>query len=97
MHEDLVNLSDRVWGWDSSYSVLRRAAWEALRAHPGIYAKGVSRTVWQELARPEFAVSAAQGQRVVRTSLSRRPESSRRPKASRFPPRTGGCTRLRPT
>ncbi len=60
MHEDLVNLSDRVWGWDSGYSVLRRAAWEALRAHPGTYAKGVTRTIWQELARPEFAVSSAQ-------------------------------------
>lgn len=65
MHEDLVNLSDRVWGWGSSYSVLRRAAWEALRAHPGTYAKGVSRTVWQELARPEFAVSAAQARGAI--------------------------------
>ena len=34
-HEDLVSLSDRVWGWDSRYDVLRRAALEGIRRHPG--------------------------------------------------------------
>jgi hypothetical protein len=49
MHEDLVNLSDRVWGWDDDYAKLRAAAWEALRTHPGRYAKGVAGTVAREL------------------------------------------------
>jgi Dolichyl-phosphate-mannose-protein mannosyltransferase len=60
MHEDLVNLSDRVWGWDSGYEQLRDAAWEALRAHPGAYARGVASTVWDELSQTLFSVSAAQ-------------------------------------
>jgi hypothetical protein len=58
MHEDLVNLSDRQWGWGSNYSVLRRAAWEALRSHPGAYTKGVLRTIWEELSWAEFSVPA---------------------------------------
>jgi hypothetical protein len=80
MHEDLVNLSDRVWGWDSGYSVLRRAAWEALQAHPGAYAKGVSRTIWQELSRPEFSVPAA------RDGVASAP----RPTATSLPPPSEG-------
>ena len=39
MHEDLLNLSDQVWGWDSNYSKLRAAAWEALQKHPARYAQ----------------------------------------------------------
>ena len=39
-HEDLVSLSDRVWGWDSRYDVLRRAALEGIRRHPGTFALG---------------------------------------------------------
>ena len=35
MHEDLISLSDRVWGWDSDYEVLGRAAREAVRDAPG--------------------------------------------------------------
>ena len=90
MHEDLVNLSDRVWGWDSNYSVLRRAAWEALRAHPSTYAKGVTRTIWQELARPEFAVSSAQAGPTRPASAGG--EIPPPPKASRFRRRTAACT-----
>jgi len=49
MHEDLVNLSDRVWGWDSNYATLRSAALEALGKHLGPYLTGVVATVAREL------------------------------------------------
>ena len=35
IHEDLYVLSDEVFGWDSNYSILRRAGVEAVRKHPG--------------------------------------------------------------
>ena len=56
VHEDLYLLSDQVFGWDSDYSVLRRAGVEGVRAHPGTYARGVARTVWDELAKAQFRV-----------------------------------------
>ena len=49
VHEDLYLLSDQVFGWDSDYGVLRGAGVEGVRAHPGTYARGVSRTIWDEL------------------------------------------------
>ena len=48
-HEDLVSLSDRVWGWDSNYSVLRRAALEAISRHPGAFAEGLARSLLEQL------------------------------------------------
>ncbi len=48
-HEDLVSLSDRVWGWGSGYSVLRRAALEGIRRHPGAFARGVTGSLWTQL------------------------------------------------
>jgi hypothetical protein len=50
VHEDLYLLSDQVFGWDDDYAVLRKAGIEGVRAHPGTYAKGVGRTIWDELA-----------------------------------------------
>jgi hypothetical protein len=50
---DLLSLSDRV-SWDSNYSLLRRAGLEAVRAHPGIYARGVARTFADELWLPLY-------------------------------------------
>jgi hypothetical protein len=59
VHEDLYLLSDRVFGWDSNYKVLREAGVEGVRAHPGTYVSGVARTVWDELGHAFFrAVSA---------------------------------------
>ena len=55
MHEDLVSLSDRLWGWDSDYDRLGAAAWEGVRAHPGTYARGVLGDWWKELSKPLFA------------------------------------------
>jgi hypothetical protein len=52
--EDAVNLSDRVWGWSSNYAILRKVGIEAVRAHPGAYARGVGHTFFRELWRPLF-------------------------------------------
>lgn len=34
---DLVSLSDRTWGWNSNYAILRQVGIEAVRAHPWPY------------------------------------------------------------
>jgi len=54
VHEDLFLLSDQVFGWSSDYAVLRDAALEAVRAHPGAYASGVLETVWLQLSESMF-------------------------------------------
>lgn len=59
MLEDAASLSDRVFGWDSSYSVLREAGVEAVRRNPGAYAEGVTRTMWQLLRQPAYVVPTA--------------------------------------
>ena len=41
MHEDLISLSDRTWGWDDDYRHLGRVGREAVLAHPTAYARGV--------------------------------------------------------
>jgi hypothetical protein len=55
MHDDLTVLSDRTWGWDDDYRHLGRVAREAIRAHPGTYARGVGRDVWRLLLWPVYA------------------------------------------
>ncbi len=52
--EDAVGLSDRYWGWDSDYSILRKVGLEAVRTHPGAYARGVGHTIFEELWHPLF-------------------------------------------
>ena len=52
MWDDLVNLSDRVWGWNSNYAILRRAAVEAIRRHPGLYTHDVASGMWSEVSSP---------------------------------------------
>ena len=54
IHEDLYLLSDQVFGWDTDYSVLRKAGIEAVRAKPGKYVSGVLHTVWQQLSKSFF-------------------------------------------
>lgn len=54
IHEDLYLLSDHVFGWDSNYSILRKAGVEAVRAHPGNYTSGVLETIWQQLSKSYF-------------------------------------------
>jgi hypothetical protein len=59
IHEDLYLLSDQVFGWNTDYSVLRRAGIEAVRAHPAKYASGVAHTVWHQLSRSYFRTPPA--------------------------------------
>jgi hypothetical protein len=54
-HEDLISLSDRRWGWDSDYAILGRVAREAVRAHPGTFARSVLGDFAKELWKPLFA------------------------------------------
>jgi hypothetical protein len=60
MHEDLIHLSDQVFGWDSNYGKLQAAGFEAIEAHPSEYASGVASTIWDELWYPLFS-TAGQG------------------------------------
>ena len=54
VHEDFYLLSDEYFGWDSNYSVLRKAGIEAVQKHPGAYASGVLETIWQQLSETYF-------------------------------------------
>jgi hypothetical protein len=54
VHEDLYLLSDEYFGWDSNYSILRKAGIEAVRKHPGAYASGVLDTIWRQLSKSYF-------------------------------------------
>jgi len=54
IHEDFYLLSDEYFGWDTNYSILRKAGIEAVRTHPGTYASGVSKTVWLQLSETYF-------------------------------------------
>ena len=54
IHEDFYLLSDEYFGWDTNYSILRKAGIEAVRTHPGTYASGVSKTVWLQLSESYF-------------------------------------------
>jgi hypothetical protein len=54
IHEDFYLLSDQVFGWDTNYSVLRKAGIEAVREHPGTYASGVLDTIWKQLSKSYF-------------------------------------------
>jgi hypothetical protein len=72
IHEDLYLLSDHVFGWDTNYSVLRKAGIEAVEEHPGKYASGVLDTIWHQLSKSYFrtlpgkqATAAAPARRVV--------------------------------
>jgi hypothetical protein len=62
MEEDLISLSDRVFGWDTNYSVLGRAAREAIRRHPWKFTRGVATSFWQELSQPLFVKSVSGGE-----------------------------------
>ena len=71
IHEDLYLLSDQVFGWNSDYSVLRGAGWEAVRAHPSKYASGVLHTVWHQLAKSYFRTPPARRVQTVVTTGGR--------------------------
>jgi hypothetical protein len=54
MHDDLVVLADRTWGWDDDYRHLGRVGREAVRAHPGTYLRGVARDTYRLLLWPLY-------------------------------------------
>ncbi|MDH3692166.1 MAG: glycosyltransferase family 39 protein, partial [Gammaproteobacteria bacterium] len=52
---DLAGMSDRVWGWDSDFKILRQVALEAIGRHPWQYLKGVlysSMYTFSEVVKP---------------------------------------------
>jgi hypothetical protein len=78
MHEDLIGLADRTWGWEDDYAHLARVGREAVRAHPGTYARGVARDGWRLLWWPVYlppAESEAASPRRL-ASASQLPEST---------------------
>ena len=62
MEEDLISLSDRVFGWHTNYSVLGRSAREAVRRHPWTFTRGAATSFWQELSQPLFVKSIGSGE-----------------------------------
>jgi len=58
MFADLISLCDRTWGWDSEYSMLRRAALEAVYAYPGTYLSGLADTLWLVFSSSEHDIFA---------------------------------------
>ena len=67
MHEDLIGLADRTWGWDDDYGQLGRVGREAVRAHPGAYLRGVARDAWRLLWWPLFLPEPAQTPEAARS------------------------------
>ncbi len=83
IHEDLYLLSDQVFGWDSNYSVLRKAGIEAVRKHPGKYTSGVLETIWQQLSKSFFRSPPAEASK-------RHPQAEPGAKRRRLPRPTEG-------
>ena len=52
--EDVVGITDRLWGWDTDYAHMRAVGIEAVKAHPGRYLSGVATTTFEELWKPLF-------------------------------------------
>ncbi len=77
LFEDLLNLTDRTWGWDSNYAMLRSVAIESIRAHPGTYLGGVARTFRSLLWRPFQLELRSSATPADATSAPTRPARSR--------------------
>lgn len=59
MMNDLIGLSDRVWGWDSDYDIMRKVAIEAIQKDTGGYLAGVVRATWKFLKLKYFPEMSA--------------------------------------
>jgi hypothetical protein len=72
MAADIGPMSDRVWGWNSEYRVVRMAAREAILAHPDAYAKGVLSTALATMRDVSYApvVPPRPQQRTIRCELA---------------------------
>jgi hypothetical protein len=63
--EDVVGITDRLWGWDSDYAHMRSVGLEAVEAYPLRYVSGVAKTTLAELWKPLFvALPSEDGQAV---------------------------------
>ncbi len=69
----LIALSDREFGWSSNYDVLFDSALEAIREHPGTYARGVADVFWDFLM-----------QRPLREDVAPRAQAAPEPPAPTF-------------
>jgi hypothetical protein len=69
----LIALSDSVFGRESDYEVMFDSAVEAIRAHPGTYARGVADTFWEFLM-----------QRPLREDVGPRAQTSPQPPGRTF-------------
>ncbi|HEX2434141.1 MAG TPA: hypothetical protein VHI55_09365, partial [Gaiellaceae bacterium] len=87
--EDLVGLTDRVWGWDSDYAQLRRAGIEAARAHPLRYLRGVGGTMLDELGSPLYVALPGRAE-TARAQLATPAPSAAGSTAARLPPPSEG-------
>jgi hypothetical protein len=90
MHDDLVVLADRTWGWDDDYRHLARVGREAVLAHPATYVRGVSRDLLRLLVWPIYppvaeAAGAMAGIPVVLTDLPPPTEGQPIPSAREAP------------
>jgi hypothetical protein len=79
IHEDLYLLSDRFFGWNTDYSILRKAGIEAVRKHPGKYTAGVFETVWQQLSKSYFRAPPRSGPTPATTASERAPSGQKLP------------------
>ncbi len=82
IHEDFYLLSDQFFGWDTNYSILRKAGIEAVKKHPGTYASGVLDTIWQQLSKSYFRTPPTKRRREGRAD-GRGGEGQRAPRADR--------------
>jgi hypothetical protein len=73
MWGDLVVLSDRKWGWQSDYGILRKVALEAIRKHPKLYARDVASAVKTELVSPYVWPAPVQPQLVAAANAAAAP------------------------
>ncbi len=91
--EDVVGITDRLWGWDSDYAHMRTVGIEAVRTHPLRYASGVGTSVVEELWKPLFValpqdevqpspVTSGSSGRSSSTRASTKPASSTLPTPS---------------
>ena len=81
--EDVVGITDRLWGWDSDYAHMRAVGIEAVKAHPLRYLSGVGKTTFEELWKPLFV--ALPNDDVEAPSARRSPNDRRsRRRAPRF-------------
>ncbi len=68
--EDVVGITDRLWGWDSDYAHMRAVGIEAVEADPLRYASGVGKTILEELWKPLF-VALPDGEVGTRSTTSK--------------------------